>query len=122
MKVFTLCILIAILSLCIGIAGCISSGNDVSETHTQKPTLATSSTTSTIIATTLPTTVVTTQPTTIKKTLVPTTIPTLKTTSGVYYVNKDSKIVHRSTCKHIKDTSNYLVVSDPSGYTKCNWW
>ena len=122
MKVSSICILIAILLLCIWTAGCVSSGDDVPEIHTQEPTTVTLSPTPTVLETTLPTTSATTQPTTIKKTLTPTVTPTVTTTPDIYYVNKDSKIVHRSTCKHIKDPSNYLVVNDPSGYKKCNWW
>ena len=92
------------------------------DTPTQTPTtLQTDSVTT--VATPSPTK--TPSPTATK---LQTTTPTKTATSQqvsptmIYYVKKESKIVHKSTCKHINDTSNYLTVTDPSGYKKCNWW
>jgi len=83
-------------------------------------------TTSTPVVTKTPTPYVTKTPTpVVTKTSTPvvtsTPTPINTVTSGmIYYVNKDSGIVHKSGCSYIKDTSNYDIVSDPSGYKKCS--
>ena len=53
-------------------------------------------------------------------TITKTSTPTKTATSIIYYVNKESGIVHKAGCSYIKDPSNYYTVTDPSGYQKCS--
>lgn len=87
-------------------------GVEATNSPTPTPTVTKTSTpTSTITKTSTPTPTAT-------KTLTPT--PTKTATTIIYYVNKESGIVHKSGCSYIKDPSNYYTVTDPSGYQKCS--
>ncbi len=103
-------------------AGCVSTASDEA-TSTPIPTLTN---TPTLVPTQASTPVVTSTPTptkTVTPTPVVTSTPTPTktiTSTTLYYVNKESGIVHKAGCSYIKDLSNYYTVTDPSGYQKCS--
>jgi len=101
-------------------AGCVSTSY-----HEATPNPASTQTLAPLVDNT-PVSSVTNTPTAVPtKTYTPvvtsTPTPTKTVTSGtIYYVNKESKIVHKAGCSYIKDLSNYFTVTDPSGYQKCS--